>query len=261
MTVLLEGKVGVIAGVGPGLGRATAMAFARQGADVVLSARTTETSDKLAEEIRGLGRRALVVPCDVTDADACGVLAQRTVDELGRLDVLVFNAFYEGPHRTVERADLDNWRQNMDVNFFGALHLVRAMTPALRDAGDGRIVLVNTMSVHEAQDRFGGYAASKAALAMICKTLALELGRDGIRVNGVFPGYIWDYAVEWYFNHKAQQRGVDPKVIYDEIADQSALGYIPDSAEVAGTIVFFASELSKACTGVALPVNAGAVFV
>jgi NAD(P)-dependent dehydrogenase (short-subunit alcohol dehydrogenase family) len=259
--MLLQDKVVVIAGVGPGLGRDTALAVAKQGADVVLSARTTDTSEQVAKEVRDLGRRALVLACDVTDPVACDALAAATIDELGHLDVLVFNAFHEGPHRTVEAADLDVWRHSMEVNFFGSLHLVRAAIPHLRQVDAGRIVLVNTMSVQEAQDRFGGYAASKAALAMICKTLALELGKDGIRVNGVFPGYIWGYAVEWYFNHKAQQRGVDPQVIYDEIAGETALGYIPDSAEVAGTIVFFASDLSRACTGVALPVNAGQVFI
>jgi NAD(P)-dependent dehydrogenase (short-subunit alcohol dehydrogenase family) len=259
--MLLDGKVAVIAGVGPGVGRATAEVMARNGADVVLSARTTETSQKVAEAVRGLGRRALVVPCDVTDPAACAALAEATVNEFGHLDVLVFNAFREGPHRTVEAADLDDWRTSMEVNFFGSLQLVRAAIPHLRQVDAGRIVLVNTMSVQQAQDRFGGYAASKAALAMICKTLALELGRDGIRVNGVFPGYIWDYAVQMYFAHKASQRGVDPQVVYDEIAAETALGYLPTSEEVAGTIVFFASDLSRACTGVALPVNAGHLFI
>jgi NAD(P)-dependent dehydrogenase (short-subunit alcohol dehydrogenase family) len=259
--VLLEGKVAVIAGVGPGLGRATAETFARNGADVVLSARTTETASKVADDVRALGRRALVVPCDVTDPAACAALTEATVNEFGHLDVLVFNAFREGPHRTVEAADLDDWRTTMEVNFFGSLHLVRAATPHLRQVDAGRIVLVNTMSVQQAQTRFGGYAASKAAVAMICKTLALELGPDGIRVNGVFPGYIWDYAVEWYFKHKASQRGVEPQVVYDEIAAETALGYIPTSEEVADTILFFASDLSRACTGVALPVNAGHMFI
>src|SRR4051794_3678761 len=259
--MLLEGKVAVVAGVGPGLGRATAEVFARNGADVVLSARTTETAEKVAADVRALGRRPPFLPCDVTDPSACDALAAATAEEFGRLDVLVFNAFREGPHRTVEAADLDDWRTTMEVNFFGSLHVVRSAVPHLRQVDAGRIVLVNTMSVHQAQDRFGGYAASKAALAMICKTLALELGKDGIRVNGVFPGYIWGYAVEWYFNHKAQQRGVDPQVIYDEIAGETALGYLPTSEEVAGTILFFASELSRACTGVALPVNAGHVFL
>jgi NAD(P)-dependent dehydrogenase (short-subunit alcohol dehydrogenase family) len=258
--VLLRDKVAVIAGIGPGLGRETALAMAGQGADVVLSARTTETSEQVAAEVRDLGRRALVVPCDVTDPAACSALATATADEFGHLDVLVVNAFREGPHRSVEAADLDDWRTTMEVNFFGALHLVRAALPQLRAVDAGRIVLVNTMSVHQAQDRFGGYAASKAALAMICKTLALELGKNGIRVNGVFPGYIWAYAVEMYFAHKAAQRGVDPQVVYDEIARETALGYLPTAAEVAGTVVFFASDLSRACTGVALPVNAGHVF-
>src|SRR4051794_36100170 len=234
--------------------------MAKQGADVVLSARTTETSEAVAEEVRAIGRRAFVVPCDITDAAACDALAAATIAEFGHLDVLVVNAFREGPHRTVETADLDDWRETMEVNFFGSLQLVRAVTPHLRQVDAGRIVLVNTMSVQQAQERFGGYAASKAAVAMICKTLALELGKDGIRVNGVFPGYIWDYAVQWYFNHKAQQRGVDPQVVYDEIAAETALGYIPTSEEVADTILFFASDLSRACTGVALPVNAGHIF-
>src|SRR4051794_8089783 len=259
--MLVADKVAVIAGVGPGLGRDTALALARQGADVVLSARTTETAEQVAAEARELGRRAHVVACDITDPAACDALAASTMAEFGRLDVLVVNAFREGPHRTVEAADLDDWRTTMEVNFFGSLHLVRSAVPHLRNVDAGRVVLVNTMSVHQAQDRFGGYAASKAALAMICKTLALELGKDGIRVNGVFPGYIWAYAVEMYFAHKASQRGVDPQVVYDEIAAETALGYIPTSEEVAGTILFFASDLSRACTGVALPVNAGHIFL
>ena len=259
--MLLDGKVALIAGVGPGLGRDAALALAKQGADIALSARTTELAQKVADEVRALGRRAHVVACDITDAAACESLAASVGAEFGRLDIVVVNAFREGPHRTVERADLDDWRETMDVNFFGTLHIVRSCIPALRASGDGRIILVNTRSVQFAEARFGGYAASKAALAMICKTLALELGPDGIRVNGVFPGYIWGPNVEWYFNHKAEQRGVDPKVVYDEIAGETALGYIPTSEEIAGTIVFFASDLARACTGVALPVNAGHTLV
>ena len=259
--MLLQDKVAVVAGIGPGLGRDSALALARHGADVVLSARTTETCEQVAKEVAEIGRRAVVVPCDITDPAACDALAAATADAFGRLDVLVVNAFREGPHRTVQAADLDDWRTTMEVNFFGSLHVVRSAVPQLRATGDGRIILVNTMSVHQAQERFGGYAASKAALAMICKTLALELGRDCIRVNGIFPGYIWAHAVEMYFAHKASQRGVDPQVVYDEIAGETALGYIPTSEEIAGTVVFFASELSRACTGVALPVNAGHVFL
>src|ERR671939_14229 len=103
--MLLQDKVAVVAGIGPGLGRETALAMAREGADVVVSARTTETSEEVAEEVRRQGRRALVVPCDVTDPAACESLAAATVEQFGHLDVLVVNAFREGPHRTVEAAD------------------------------------------------------------------------------------------------------------------------------------------------------------
>src|SRR4051794_4443362 len=168
--MLLEGKVAVVAGVGPGLGRATAEVFARNGADVVLSARTTETAEKVAADVRALGRRPPFLPCDVTDPSACDALAAATAEEFGRLDVLVFNAFREGPHRTVEAADLDDWRATMEVNFFGSLHLVRAAIPHLRQADAGRIVLVNTMSVQQAQDRFGGGRAAENPPGEGCET-------------------------------------------------------------------------------------------
>src|SRR4051794_6711745 len=168
--MLVADKVAVIAGVGPGLGRDTALALARQGADVVLSARTTETAEQVAAEARELGRRAHVVACDITDPAACDALAASTMAEFGRLDVLVVNAFREGPHRTVEAADLDDWRTTMEVNFFGSLHVVRSAIPHLRQADAGRIVLVNTMSVQQAQDRFGGGRAAENPPGEGCET-------------------------------------------------------------------------------------------
>jgi NAD(P)-dependent dehydrogenase (short-subunit alcohol dehydrogenase family) len=121
----------------------------------------------------------------------------------------------------------------------------------------GSIVIVNTMSAHRPQPRFGGYAAAKAALAMITRTLAAELGPQGIRVNGLHPGYIWGPNVEMYFAHKASQRGVDPQVVYAEVAGESPLGFVPTAEQIAGAVVFFASDLSAAVTGQALDVNAG----
>ena len=257
MHVLLEGKVAVIAGVGPGLGRAAALALASHGADVALGARSTDTAEQVAAEVRALGRRAVVAACDMTDADACNRFAATAREELGRIDSLVVNGFREGPHRTVLKADLDDWRQTMEVNFFGSLNTVRAVAPHLQESGGGHIVIVNTMSALIPQARFGGYAAAKAALAMITRTLAAELGPSGIRVNAIHPGFIWGPNVEMYFAHKAGQRGVDPKVVYDEIAAAAPLGYIPTAEEIARTILFFASDLSAAVTGESLAVNAG----
>jgi NAD(P)-dependent dehydrogenase (short-subunit alcohol dehydrogenase family) len=252
---LLDGKVAIVAGVGPGLGRAAALELARHGADVALSARTTDNAEKIAAEVRELGRRAVVAECDMTDAEACNRLAQLAKGELGRIDTLVINGFREGPHRTVLKADLDDWRESMEVNFFGSLNTVRAVVPHMTDGGS--IVVANTMSALRQQARFGGYAAAKAALAMITRTLAVELGPSKIRVNGIHPGYIWGPNVEMYFAHKAQQRGVEPQDVYDEVAGESPLGFIPTAEQIAKTVLFFASDLSEAVTGQALEVNAG----
>ena len=183
------------------------------------------------------------------------------VERFGRLDVLVNNAFDDGDFSKFEKADLDSWRRTMDTNLFGTLQLTQAVVAPMKEQHDGRIVMINTMSTHRIRPRFGAYAASKAALATATKTLAMELGGYGIRVNGIHPGYIWGDSVEQYFAYQAQQRGVSPQDVYDEVAGETALGYIPTSEEIAGSVLFFASDLSKPVTGQALAVNAGHWFV
>lgn len=258
--MLLKGKVAVVSGVGPGMGREVALALAREGADVVLGGRTGSRLAKVAAEVEGCGRRALSVTCDVTDEGACRSLAERAAETLGGVDILVNNAFSDGDFSTVVEADLDAWRRTMEVNLFGALHMTRAVAPHMEARGEGRIVMVNTMSTERIQSGFGAYSASKNALKSVTRTLARELGPKGIRVNGIHPGYIWGSSVEWYFNHLADQRGVTFDEVYAEVADQTCLGYLPDAAEIAGTVVFLASDLARAVTGQSLGVNAGHWF-
>jgi len=258
--MLFEGQVAVVSGSGPGLGREIAFALAREGADVVVAARRADGVAKVAAKVEAMGRRALPVPCDVTDPDACMALAESASAELGGIDVLVANAYHDGDFSRVLDADLSTWRTTFDVNFFGAVHMVRAVAPHMRERGGGRVVMVNTMSTERVQEGFGVYAASKAALKSITPTLANELGPDGIRVNGVHPGYIWGPSVEWFFRHQAEQRGITPEEVYAEVAGETALGYLPDAAEVAGAVVMLASDLARCVTGQALGANAGHWF-
>lgn len=258
--MLLEGKVAVVSGIGPGMGRDISLALAEHGADIVLGARTESKLIDVAKEVEALGRRALPVPCDVTDPDSCQALADRAADELGGVDILVNNAFHGGDAKAILDADLTVWRDVMEVNLFGALHMTRAVVPQMEAKGDGRIVMVNTMSTERIQAKFGSYAASKNALKSVTRSLARELGRKGIRVNGIHPGYIWGSSVEWYFNHQAEKRGVTFQEVYDEAAADTCLGYLPSSEEIAGSVVFFASDLAKPVTGQSLGVNAGHWF-
>jgi NAD(P)-dependent dehydrogenase (short-subunit alcohol dehydrogenase family) len=254
---LLAGRVAVVSGVGPGLGRDVALQLAAHGADVVLGARGEAHIAAVAAEVEAMGRRAVPVQVDVTDPDACHAAVAACLDTFGRVDVLVNNAFHDGDFARFEDADLDSWRRTMEVNLWGTLHMSRAVVPAMREQGDGRIVMINSMSVRRIRPRFGAYAASKAALESATKTLAAELGPYGIRVNGIHPGYIWGPSVQAYFAHQAARRGVDPEDVYREVAGETCLGYLPTPAEIAGSVVFFASDLSKPVTGQSLGVNAG----
>lgn len=255
---LLQDRVALVAGVGPGLGREIALAYAREGADVVLCARKTDESESVAAEVRAMGRRAEVAAVDVTDREACDAAVAVAVDRLGGLHVLVNNAFHGGDFSKFEDADLRRWSRAMDVNFFGALTMTQAALGALKAAGDGRIVMINTMSsTNNIEKAYGAYAASKGALATATRTLAVELGEHGIRVNAVHPGYIWGPNVEIYFDMQAKERGITSEEVYAEVAAKTALGYLAPAAEIAGAAVFFASDLARPITGQAIGVDAG----
>lgn len=258
--MLLEGKVAIVSGIGPGMGRDISLAFAREGADVALGGRTRSKLDEVAAEVEALGRRALPVVVDVADEAACAAAVAEAAEGLGGVDILVNNAYDGGDGKEFMDADFDRWRQTIEVNLFGSLAMTRAAVPHLEASGDGRVVMINTMSTQRIQPKWGAYVASKGALASVTKTLALELGPRGIRVNAIHPGYIYGPSVEWYFNHLADKRGISFQEVYDEVAHETCLGYLPDSAEIAGTVVYFASPLARPVTGQMIGVNAGHWF-
>ena len=258
--MLLRDRVGIVSGVGPGMGQAIAAAFAREGADVVLAARTPAALEAAAAEVRGLGRRALEVPTDISKPEDCRHLAAAAEREFGQIDVLVNNAFLGPPYDPVESARMDDWRRIFDVNVFGAIQLSQAVIPAMKARGRGSIVMVNSMSMRIIEPRFGGYAASKGALMTAAQTMAKELGAHGIRVNSVVPGYIWGPNLERWFKQLAAQGGTTPEAVYAEIASRTAMNHISTAAEIADTVVFFASDLARTVTGQALDVNAGHFF-
>ncbi len=257
MTRLLEGKVAIVSGIGPGMGRDISLQFARHGAHVVAGARTKANVDALVDE---LGGDALGVQLDITDEESCYAAVRATLERFGRVDVLVNNAFDTGDFRSFTSANFDDWHRTMDTNFFGTLQLTRAVVAPMKEQGDGRIIMINSMSSVRIEPRWGAYAASKAALATVTKTLAAELGQFGIRVNAVHPGYIWSEKLQGYFEYLAERNGVTYDEYHASIAGTAALRYLPDSSEIAGAVVFFASDLDKPITGQALHVNAGHHF-
>lgn len=260
MSALLQGKTGIVSGVGPGLGKEIALAFAREGADVALGARTESYLEEVQADIEKLGRRAVYVPTDITDPEQCSRLVETAASELGRVDVLVHNAFAGDVFEPFESVDLQAWRRIMDVNLFGSLNLTHATIPLMKAQGSGSIVFVNSMIQRKVLPLQGGYATSKAALYTAAQVLAKELGPHGIRVNSIVPGWMWGPNVEMYFSMMEQQNGKSAQDSYAEIAAQIPLGEIPPDEDCANAAVFFASDLSSVVTGQALDVNGGEVF-
>jgi NAD(P)-dependent dehydrogenase (short-subunit alcohol dehydrogenase family) len=255
--VLVEGKVAIVSGVGPGLGQAIANALAREGAQVVLAARTEAYLDEVAAGIRDAGGTALVVPTDITDREQCDRLAATAAAELGGVDVLVNGAFVYDPLLPFEAVDLAEWRRAYEINVWGSLEVTQATLPYLKKRGGGSIVFINTMSARKVRGEDGGYASSKGALLVVAQTLSKELGPHRIRVNSVLPGWMWGPPVQQYLARQAEQRQVPFEEVVGEITARIPLGEIPPQDDVANAVVFFASDLARSVTGQTLDVNGG----
>jgi len=257
---LLTGRVCVVSGVGPGLGRQAARQLAASGAHVVLAARRRSTLDEVAAEIEHAGGQALAVPTDITDAGQCEALMAAATAEFGGVDVLVNNAFRFDAFQSFEDVDLDLWHKIVDTNLFGSLRMTKAALPHMKARGGGSVVMVCSMVARKPQPLQGGYTVSKGALLTATRVLAHELGRYGIRVNAVVPGWMWGPSVEVYVDMTAEGRSVSREDVIAELTSQIPLGRVPGDDEVAGTIVYLASGLSSAVTGQAIDVNGGEVF-
>lgn len=256
--MLLEEKVIIISGVGPGLGRSLALAAAAEGATVVCVARTTDFVESVAAEVAASGGRACAVGGDITVADDCLRVADEVDRRFGRLDGLVNSAFTAGVIAPFEAADLDDWRNTFEVNVFGTLSLIRAVLPLFARGGGGAIVNINTMSATRPMRMQGAYGASKAALEFLTRQLAVELGADGIRSNTVYCGPMLGPSLHDAMDKWAERRGESRAEVEAAVASNMALGRVPEDGEAARAIVLLLSDHAEIVTGAAMHANAGA---
>lgn len=253
---LLAGRVVVVSGVGPGLGRSICLRSAAAGATVVLAARTRSRLEEVAAEVTAAGGTALVVPTDIGDDEAVGALVETTLAEYGRVDALVNNAFAMPSMKALGRTDFEQISSSLDLTVLGTLRVIKAFTPALAEA-EGAIVNLSSMVIRHSEPRYGSYKIAKSALLAMSQTLATELGGQGIRVNSVAPGYIWDDQLKWYFGEVAGKYGITVDQVYEQTAARSDLKRLPEPDEIADVVVFLASALSRSVTGQTLDVNCG----
>ncbi|MEP6625757.1 MAG: SDR family oxidoreductase [Acidimicrobiia bacterium] len=257
---LLDGKVAVVTGVGPGLGRASALALGREGAAVVLVARNAERLEAVAAEIEAAGGRALAIPGSVTKPDDCERIAAGALEQFEAIDVVVNSAFRGDSFQSISDADLDVWRKIFEVNFYGAVNMTRACLPTMKAAGSGSVVMIASQSARKIRADEAGYAASKSALITLTRSLAIEVAADHIRVNAVVPGWIWGPNVQMYVEWQTSSRGLTQEAVIAEITREIPLGEIPPQEDIAEAIVFFASGMSRMITGQTLDVNGGEYF-
>ena len=259
--MLLDKKIAIVTGVGPGLGRDIALLFAREGASLVIAARNAERVEGVAGEIAALDREVLAIPTDITDRAACQRLVAAALERFGAVDILVQNGHYDGDYKSITDSNPQDWRDIMEVNLFGALHLAQAVIPSMRERGDGRIILVNSGASTDPPPTLGAYAASKAALASLVRTLAVELGPHGIRANGIQLGPMTGENFRGYVENLAREAGRSYEEEQALFNLQFPLRYTPTTGECAGTALFLASDLAKPVTGQSIAVNGGKWFL
>ncbi len=182
----LEGKVALVTGASQGLGRALALAYAREGAKLVVNARSEEKLHPVAEEAERLGAKVLAVPADVADSESVDRLVSQAADRFGRIDVLVNNAGLLGPRVKIEDFPEDEWRKVMDANLTGLFLVSKAAVPHL-GSGASVINLVSGVSI-EGRPEWGAYSVSKFGVEGLTQIMAAELQDRGVRVNAVDPG-------------------------------------------------------------------------
>jgi NAD(P)-dependent dehydrogenase (short-subunit alcohol dehydrogenase family) len=249
----LAGRIAFITGASRNIGRATALAFAAEGADLVLNTRVNaDELEAVAAECRKAGVRVVGVLGDVGDAAAVEAMVARGVAELGGLDVLVCNAAIR-PHKSLAETSLEDWHRVMAVNLHSAFYLARAVVPSMKQRRRGSIIALGGLSSLTGRPDTAAVTTAKTGLLGLVRALAAELGPAGIRVNMVVPGFIDTerrYA-DWYPEFKQAPPGAPEQV------KQIPLRRLGRPEDIADACVFLASDASAYVTGDTIRVMGG----
>ena len=261
--MIVRDKVIVVSGIGPGLGVKLAIHAGREGArGVVLAARTPANLDDAEERVKaeGTGCGILKMQTDITDKKQCAALATATMQQFGRADALMNNAYSHPDFDLVETADLDRWHLPYDVNVIGTLKMSQAYIPHMKEQGGGSIVMINTKGTRAVPSiSESAYCASKTALWAATRQLATEVGKHQIRVNSIHMGFMWGRSVENYMKTHPERFG-SVEEGYKKVAEKHPIKRITTDDECARAALFLASDYATALCGATIDCNGGQVL-
>jgi len=249
MDLGLKGRGVIVAASSEGIGRATAEAFAREGAQVAMCARTEKTLREAADAIRsGTGAEVYSEPVDVTDGAAVQKFVENVVKQFGRIDVCVTNAGGP-PAKNFLSISTEEWRKAIDMNLLSVVYLARTVLPHMQRHRWGRIITITSVSVKQPVAELILSNSVRAAVVGLVKSLSNEFGKDGILVNNVAPGYTVTERLKELARVRALAAGVTPEQIYQSWAAATPVRRLGQPGEIADVILWLASERASYVTG------------
>lgn len=257
---MAEARVAVVTGASQGIGRSIATAFAAQGDIVVLAARNVAGLEETATLVAEAGGEPTVIPCDVTDETSVAALASAVIERHGKIDVLVNNSGIGGPSGRLWELDPADWDATFSVNVTGVFLVSRAVLPAMIERGSGSVIVIGSISGKRPLFGRSAYGTTKMALVGLTRTLAVEAGEHGVRVNLISPGFVAGPRLDWVIDAQAEARAIPVEAVRAEFAAESPLNRLTEAQDVADVAVFLASDASGAITGADVNVNSGAVM-
>jgi meso-butanediol dehydrogenase / (S,S)-butanediol dehydrogenase / diacetyl reductase len=257
----LVGKVAIITGGGRGIGGAIARRLAAEGVAVLVAARTRNEIEQVAAEIHAAGQKAAAIPADVSNEAECRMIVDEAHKQLGSVDILVNNAGILGPVKPVEEIEPGEWDEVLAVNLRGPFLLSRLVLPEMYARSSGAILNISSVGAKVPYPWTGPYAASKAGLVGLTRTLAAEAARKGVRVNAICPGPVPETKMSRNLGKALAQRlHADPEKLFQNYLEGILQGKPQTAEQIAEAALFLVSPQASAITGQTLNVDGGIAF-